>query len=124
MIEEYDPFYIRPDQKESLKKYPYLKSYVESYIENEGSADEIGKITKLTYFFKIMFMRHDFNMQALFEWDDDTTEDFFNWGHNSRWANTFEGQMEGFLEGYVDAALYLADTYGDIDLDNLGDESY
>lgn len=123
-MSEYNPFYIRPDQIQKLKQFPFLESYVKSYIENEGTAENIGCICRLTYFFKRMDIEHELDMQSLFDWDDDTTEDFYSWGHNSRWANTFEGQMEGCLEDYVDVAIDLAETYGDIDLDNLGDESY
>ena len=123
-MSEYNPFYIRPDQIQKLKQYPFLESYVKSYIENEGIPENISCICRLTYFFKRMDIEHELDMQSLFDWDDDTTEDFYSWGHNSRWANTFEGQMGGYLEDYVDVALSLAETYGDIDLDNLGDDSY
>ena len=34
-MSEYNPFYIRPDQIQKLKQYPFLESYVKSYIENE-----------------------------------------------------------------------------------------
>lgn len=123
-MSEYKPFYIRPDQIQNLKQYPFLESYVKSYIENKGIPENIDCICRLTYFFKRMYIEHELDMQSLFDWDDDTTEDFYSWGHNSRWANIFEGQMEGCLEDYVDVALGLAEFYGDIDLDNLGDDSY
>ena len=123
-MSEYNPFYIRPDQIENLKQFPFLESYVKSYIENEGMPEETGHICKLTYFFKRMDIEHELDLQFLFDWDDETAEDFYSWGHNSRCANTFEGQMEGCLEDYVDVAIDLAKEYGDIDLDNLGENSY
>ena len=93
-----------------LDKYPHLKSYVESYKKGEC---EPSQISSLAYFFKRMCHDHDLDEQELFGWDDEIAEDFYSWGHNSRWANTFEWFLAENLDFCIDIAIELVKEYGD-----------
>lgn len=97
----------------NLDKYPYLKSYVESYKRGECKA---GCITDLTYFFKKFCINYDLDEAELFGWDEDMAEDFNSWGHNSRWANVFEPFLAENLDDCLNIAVVLVEEYGDRDI--------
>lgn len=96
-----------------LGKYPYFKSYVESY--KNGECANLC-ITQLAYFFKRMCLDNNLDEQELFNWDNDVAEDFYSWGSNSRWANTFEWWLSENLDTAVKIGLELCAEYGDRDI--------
>ena len=108
------------DQEETLEQYPNLNKYVNSFIENEGYPEETGHISNLVYFFKRMCIDNNLNEEELFQWTKEEADDFYTWGHNSRWANMFAYYLECNFNKCISIALALAKRYGDI---NLGKEN-
>jgi len=100
-----------------LNYYPNLKKALRSYIDNEGKSEQSGHIPKFVYFFKKMCNEKGLDPDEIFEWPEDIAEDFWTWGHNSRWAHTGSVWIEDHLEECIQLAIELAEQYGDIDLD-------
>lgn len=85
-------------------KWKYLNEYVESYKKNQGVSEIPGFLPKLIVYFREALDKlglNDGNVPEMFDWDDDTAEDFFTWGHNSRWNHTFGCYLDDNLEEYV-----------------------
>lgn len=87
--------------KKKLDKYPVLKRCVEKYINEE---DDPCMLTDLTVYVRCM----EIDEPEFFGWDEETTEEFYSWGHNSRYANVFEGELAWNFENMViDILNYL-----------------
>lgn len=109
-------FELTKEQKERLEAYPFLKGYVQEYIDNNGQSATVGFLSSLTFFFKMMCINNNLNEQQLFGWDDELADDFYSWGHNSRWSNTFDAYLNTNFNECVDIALDLVANYGDSDI--------
>lgn len=105
---------MNKDLETELEKYPYLKSYVKAFINDEEDTTEF--IPSLIYFFKKICVDHELDEAELFEWDEETTQDFYSWGHNSRWANTFWAFLVENFDHCIEVAIWLAKVYGDKDI--------
>ena len=97
-----------------LNKYPNLKKALRFYIDHEGDSEKEGHIPLFVYFFKQMYNEHDIDLDALFDWSEEISEDFWSWGHNSRWAHTGSMWIEDHLDECIELALDLANQYGDL----------
>lgn len=113
---DYNAFQITPEQREELNAFPYLKSYVEQYIENEGVFEPDYHLPKLVYFFKRMCLDNNLNEQSEFGWNEEIAEDFYGWGSNSRWSNTFDVELKDNFKAYIDVAINFAKRFGDKDI--------
>lgn len=85
-----------------MKKFKYLDSYVKLY----ESGSELGGryLPKLIIYFREVFDKiglTDDGVPEFFGWDENTAEDFWSWGHNSRWSHTFDAFLADNLEHYV-----------------------
>lgn len=88
---------LSKELKERLEKYPALKRYVESFIQNGGMNPEPGLLSDLVVYIRKL----DIDVPSFFNWDYETEEDFFTWGYNSRYANVLEPLLWVNLEEYV-----------------------
>ena len=99
-----------------LDKYPHLKKAVEHFYDTDGQAEELGLLPNL-----IIWIRNTIpdsvDPAEFFGMDNDTAEDFYSWGHNSRWANTFWTYLQTHFDWCVACCLDLADQYGDFDVE-------
>ena len=109
-------FNLTDEQANTLKEYPNLNSYVQSFIKNNGVPEETGCISNLVYFFKKMCTKYNLDEEVLFDWDKETADDFYSWGSGSRWANTFASYLDCNFNKCIKIAIDLADEYGDLDL--------
>lgn len=100
-----------------LDKFPVLKKAVEHFKETGGRSEEDGCIPNFVYFFKQMNFRFDQDPDEMFGWDSETKEDFWSWGHNSRWAHTACMWIDDNFEECIEKAIELAKEYGDLDLE-------
>lgn len=88
---------LSKELKERLEKYPALKGYVESFIQDGGMNPDPSLLADLTVYVRKL----DIDVPSFFDWDEETTEDFYSWGHNSRYANVLEPMLWSNLEEYV-----------------------
>ena len=102
--------------KSKLNEYPNLKKYVESFIKNNGDSEDSECIPHFVYWFKMQCINNDLNEDSVFCWDEDYSEDFYSWGHNSRWANTAWNYILNNFALCVEIALDLAKEHGDLNL--------
>ena len=102
--------------KDQLENYPNLKKYVEHYAETNGEPENEGCISNLVYYFKLQCLNNDLDEEKTFNWDNETSSDFYSWGHNSRWANTFDSYLHNNFQDTVEIGINLAEEYGDIDV--------
>ena len=103
--------------KDQLENYPNLKKYVEHYIETDGEPEDEGCISNLVCYFKLQCLNHNLNEAKTFKWDNKTSEDFYTWGTNSRWANTFDTYLYNNFQKLLKIGINLAEKYGDINVD-------
>ena len=85
-------------------------------------------IDPLTYWLKLMNVQMEEStsdygvMEALLDYmeyeekyKEEILEDFYSWGSNSRWANVFEGIVDGLDEGELEIfARKLENEYGEV----------
>jgi len=103
--------------KDQLANYPNLKKYVEHYAKTNGEPEKEECISNLVYYFKLQCLNHNLNEAKVFKWDNKTYRDFYSWGHNSRWANTFDTYLRYNFQDAVKIGISLAEKYGDINVD-------
>lgn len=97
-----------------LKKYPNVQRYVADYFGNEGMGPGGGRLPDLIIWFRETLEKNDIDIPDYFDWDDDLREDFYSWGHNSRWGNTFMVWLSpGELEDQLGTIADIAAEYGD-----------
>lgn len=109
-------FKLTKEQAQRLAQYQYLNQYVDEYITNNGQSTTVGILSSLTFFFKMMCINNSLDEQQLFDWDEELAQDFYSWGSNSRWANTFDAYLAANFNECVDIALDLVENYGDSDI--------
>lgn len=105
---------LTAEQKERLKAYPVLEKAVNYFMTSEGQSEESGCIPHLVYFFKQKYLDNGIDPDEMFGWDEETSEDFWSWGGNSRWSNTVTCYILSKFSKCIDIALDLADNYGDL----------
>jgi len=91
--------------KNRLKDYPALQEVVSNFIESDGWNHNLGYLTPLTVYIRKL----NIDEPSLFDWDEETTEDFYSWGHNSRYGNVLEPQLVWDLDKHVRAILDYLD---------------
>ena len=121
---------LTQEQKESLKQYPNLEAAVNEFVETNGRGTESGTLPKFIYWLRCKIESHfDGDPGSITCWpnaeyiedeglenDEDTIdwdEDFWSWGHNSRWANTFTLWVEQNFNDMVNSAIEIAEECGD-----------
>lgn len=97
---------IEPSTEERLKKHTALHQIVHATM-NHSYKD--GYLPPLIIWFRERFENDQIRLTEILEWDDETMEDFFSWGHNSRWANTFWAEMDANFDAYVNTAMAIED---------------
>lgn len=85
-------------------QWKYLDSYVKSFKKNEGCSEQPTLLPYLVIYFRQAFEKlgvGDVDVPEYFNWDDETAEEFFSWGHNSRWNHVFTYMLLQNLKEYV-----------------------
>lgn len=75
-----------------------LDRYVKNF-EKENESDRY--LPKLAVYIREFLHIIELDPAEFFGWEDDIAEDFYSWGHNSRWANTFLPMLQANLDDYV-----------------------
>ena len=100
---------MRKETLEKLKDYPNLKRYA-SYFEKNKDSEEAGFLPYIVIWFRDLFKEADIGdelVPILFEMDDEVAEDFWSWGHNSRYSNVFSWWILDDLDFAIDVALQI-----------------
>lgn len=98
-------FELNKVTKERLVKYPTLSKCISKLNkEDPFKSDMLSDIT-------VYVRRLNIDEAEFFGWDEETAEDFYTWGHNSRYANVFEPMLFDNFQEYIDIILeYLEDS--------------
>ena len=95
---------ISDELNSRIEKYPELARCVHDFIVNNGQNPNPMLLTDLTVYIRNL----DVDEPALFDWDEEIADDFYSWGHNSRYANVLEPMLYEDLEKHIQAiADYL-----------------
>ena len=89
-----------------LNNYPQLKLAVNKYIKCDGHKG-CGLLTDLTVYIR----RLKVDEPSLFGWSYFDSEDFYSWGHNSRYANVLEPMLYHNLNRHVCKLLNYLEDY-------------
>lgn len=92
---------ISDEVKQRLDKYPRLKECVEEYIELNGRSKKQGSLPKLVVYIRDM----EVDEPEFFGFDEEESDIFESWGHNSRYAYAFNPLLYNNLEEYLEAIL-------------------
>lgn len=95
---------------EKLKAYPNLKKYALHFEKTRGESEMAGYLPFIVIWFRDLFKKaqiDDGEVPVLFEMDDDTAEDFWSWGHNSRYSNVFSWWILDGMDFAIDVALQI-----------------
>lgn len=96
-----------------LEKHPFLKKYVNNYIDTEGGRENGEYLPDLVVWFRFMFRALGIeDIPEVLGWDEEMTEEFWSWGHNSRWNHVFDCWLEADVEDSVKVAFEIMDEYG------------
>lgn len=113
------------EQLKELEKYPHLKKAVEHYYETGGQPEHEHCLPNL-----IVWIRHniedeccDLEPAEFFGMDEETKEDFWSWGHNSRWSNTFWSYLDKHFNYCVEQCMELACVMEDFDVEKYMNET-
>ena len=104
---------MRKETLEKLKEYPKLKKYAKHFEKTDGDSEIAGFLPFIVIWFRDLFKEagiNDGQVPIEFEMDDDTAEEFWSWGHNSRYANVFEPYLLDNLDFCIDIALQIIDN--------------
>lgn len=99
-----------------LEQYPNLKKAVEHFYDTDGKAEYEGCLPNLIVWIRCQLK--DVDMTEFFtEMSEETKEDFWSWGHNSRWGNTFYAFLCEHFNYCVAVCMNMAEEYGDFDVE-------
>lgn len=101
-----------------LDKYPNLKKYFTFFMETDaGLPEDPGLLPRLIVWIRTHVDANDIDPAEFFDMDEETAEDFYTWGHNSRWKNVFCDYIESYRSLALARCLELARRYGDPAID-------
>lgn len=102
-----------------LKKHKNLYQYFKYWLLNQ-CAEHDRYLPNLVIWFREIFDRAGIDdVPEYLGWDADMAEDFWSWGHNSRWNHTFSVWLECEPEDAMKCAIDLADEHGDPDIEEM-----
>lgn len=102
-----------------LKKYKNLYKYAKYWLLHK-KAEHSNYLPNLIIWFREVLYRAGIDaIPEYFGWNSDMAEDFYLWGHNSRWTHTFCIYLEMKPEEALEYAIDLADEYGDPDIEEI-----
>ena len=103
-----------------LNNYPNVQRYVADYIETEGASPGGTRLPNLIIWFRETLERNGVDVPNFFEWSEEWVEDFYSWGSNSRWANTFRNWLSfDELEYQLETIANIAEEYGDPNIEEI-----
>lgn len=103
-----------------LNKYPNVQRYVADYIENEGRGPGGTRLPDLVVWFRETLEKNGIDVPGYFEWTEEWREEFYSWGHNSRWGNVFMSWLEpDEVEEHLETIADIAEEFGDPNIEEI-----
>lgn len=103
---------------DKLKRFKNLYRYALYFAKNNGDSEHYMRLPNLTIWCRLTLEKNGVDVPNFFGWDDAVAEDFYSWGHNSRWNHTFGYWMEQWIldKEVIDMLEEAAIEYGDPDV--------
>ena len=115
---------IKKSIKDKIKQHPNLYRYAVHFDKTEGESEKTGYLPFLVVWIRELFKQagvDDDQVPELFDFDEYETEDFFSWGHNSRYNHVFSealaadinfclGVVLDIMRGMAEAGKQVIDT--------------
>ena len=102
-----------------LDRFPNVQKYIKEYIYNEGLSNKPMCLPNLIVWFRKTLENNDIDVPEYFGWTKEWKEEFYSWGHNSRWANVFACWLEpDDIEEHLEEILDIAEMFGDPNVDD------
>lgn len=103
----------------ALDKFPNVQKYIKEYIKNDGEMS-LTRLPNLVIWFRETLEKNGVDVPEYFGWTEEWTEEFYSWGHNSRWVNVFMTWLEpDDIEEHLEEIADIAKEYGDPDIDKI-----
>ena len=102
-----------------ISKYPNLERYYKHFEETNGQSERHDdSFPNLIIWIRLVVEPEDegkewTDVAQFFGFDEDDSEDFHSWGHNSRWAHVFFPFALNNLDLVKDKCIELAEKHGD-----------
>lgn len=109
-----------------MNKYKHLKQYYMDYLEHKGKAEHDGCFPNLIIWIREVMGDDQYKITEYLNMTEDAEEEFYSWGHNSRWSHVVEPMIYNMLIDDADPETKLwlrdtlvdiADAYGDVDVE-------
>lgn len=97
--------------KDRLKMFPNLSRYVKNFEKSEGGNEKDSYLPYVVIWFRELLDKagYEDSVPELFGFDEDDTEEFYSWGHNSRWNHVFATWLETNMDFALEIAFNLID---------------
>ena len=99
-----------------LSEFPNLERYFNHFAETDGAPEMQDCLPNLIIWIRLIVEPQEgewIDPMTFFGLDDEDAEDFYSWGHNSRWKNVFWPYALNELEHVKAKCLELAKDHGD-----------
>lgn len=98
-----------------MDEYPNLKRYFDDYIANKGVAEHEGCYPNLIIWVREALGEQGHMIVDYLEMPDFEVDEFWSWGHNSRWRHVVQPYFYEYLvEGTIDQRNAMAEMLEDI----------
>jgi len=109
----------------TIKDYPNLYDYYDHYIKTNGAREHEGCFPNLIIWIREALEENQYEVTSLFDMTKEDEEEFWSWGHNSRWNYVFAPMIYQYLidgdentrDWCVSVLLNIAEDYGDPDVE-------
>lgn len=97
--------------KDRLKTFSNLSRYVKRFEKSEGGNEKDSYLPYVVIWFRELLDKagYEGSVPELFGFDEDETEEFYSWGHNSRWNHVFATWLESNMDFALETAFDLID---------------
>ena len=100
--------FVSEEDLQELEKFPDLRDAIaHTFVYNDYDKKYLSPLV-------VWFREKEDNGYPVIEaadWDDDTLDEFYSWGSNSRWSSVFESEVFKNAGYYIGLALEIAREY-------------
>lgn len=107
---------MKKSTKKKLENYPNLNRYAQHFEKTNGSSEDSGYLPYLVIWFRKLFREagiEDDDVPSLCGFDEYEEEEFFSWGHNSRYNHVFSVWIENDIDFALSVAFSIMEEHED-----------